>query len=631
MYHSKKIGVFVSHIYGRYQSELCQGIIDKASTYGYLIDIFSSNDGENLGNYSMGENSILCIPNFDTYVGIIFASGTYPIPDLREEIRTALKEKCHCPIVEVGQFPSDYPTIMLDNDSPTEQLVEHLIKQHQYKRICYLGNKIEKNYSDKRYDYYEKAMSANQLSVSEQDHIDSDYQYDNIEQALDYFMQNTSKPDAIICYNDRMALHLMAVLLHRGYRIPEDIAVTGCDTLEFGQNINPLLTSVTFPIKEIGNAAIDTLIKIIDDETISATTVIKAVPHIGATCGCLRSTGENPFFYPHRLMNQIETMEQSMIADMNMSSTLQGMTDLDEGMETLGKYVRHLENYREFYLCLYSDWDFVPSKIRKIAFAEEKEEDSNTIILKYGIKDGKLLSECSFNRRDSLPDFIYKNSSSAYIYSPLFFGNLKFGYVAISFHNNQVFYNFNFMTWLMNVNSMLKHICDTKHMGLLVDRLELIYMKDELTGFYNSHGFYEMAEQLISRAHKEAYTLMAGVIDLDRLHTFPNHSDTKDRNFAIQVIGNALDSALEEGAICARFEDGRFYLLLPDCGNEQAVLFFNKVRKYLDHYNKLQAKSYFVHIHYGYSIQDVDSTFYLPNLIKQAEKSLDTDQEYKSK
>ena len=30
MYHMKKIGVFISHIYGDYQNRLCSGIVKKA-------------------------------------------------------------------------------------------------------------------------------------------------------------------------------------------------------------------------------------------------------------------------------------------------------------------------------------------------------------------------------------------------------------------------------------------------------------------------------------------------------------------------------------------------------------------------------------------------------------------------
>lgn len=67
MYHNKKIGVFISHIMGFYQKNVCQGIIDKALEYGYTAEIFASMDGENLGDYSLGEESILTLPNFDDF------------------------------------------------------------------------------------------------------------------------------------------------------------------------------------------------------------------------------------------------------------------------------------------------------------------------------------------------------------------------------------------------------------------------------------------------------------------------------------------------------------------------------------------------------------------------------------
>ena len=60
------------------RKNVCQGIIDKALEYGYTAEIFASMDGENLGDYSLGEESILTLPNFDDLSGVIFASETYP-------------------------------------------------------------------------------------------------------------------------------------------------------------------------------------------------------------------------------------------------------------------------------------------------------------------------------------------------------------------------------------------------------------------------------------------------------------------------------------------------------------------------------------------------------------------------
>lgn len=63
MYHKKKIALFISHIYGVYQQGLCQGVISTAEDYGYKTEVYTTSDGEDLGAYSLGESSILRIPN----------------------------------------------------------------------------------------------------------------------------------------------------------------------------------------------------------------------------------------------------------------------------------------------------------------------------------------------------------------------------------------------------------------------------------------------------------------------------------------------------------------------------------------------------------------------------------------
>lgn len=103
MYQAKKIGIFISHIFGEFQRSLCQGIIDKAAEFGYIVEIFSSTDGEDVGSYSLGESSILRIPNYDEFSGVCFASDTYLLTSLKERIAQTLAEKCTCPIIEITQ------------------------------------------------------------------------------------------------------------------------------------------------------------------------------------------------------------------------------------------------------------------------------------------------------------------------------------------------------------------------------------------------------------------------------------------------------------------------------------------------------------------------------------------------
>ena len=92
MYHSRKIGVFISHLFGEYQHNLCQGILDTAKEYGYLVEIFASTDGET-PNTLAGEEGILTIPSYQDFDGIIFANGTYPEYRLADAI---YEQVTHC-------------------------------------------------------------------------------------------------------------------------------------------------------------------------------------------------------------------------------------------------------------------------------------------------------------------------------------------------------------------------------------------------------------------------------------------------------------------------------------------------------------------------------------------------------
>lgn len=237
MYHAKKIGVFISHIFGAYQQGVCQGIIDRAVEYGYTAEIFTSLDGENLGSYARGEESILHIPNYDSFDGVIFASDTYISQELRRKILEQL-QTLSCPIVEIAVKDAHFPVISLENNSMTGDLTSHFLTVHHASRICFLGCSTESYISGVRESYYREALKKHGKTPAENDIYHCKYESGEVNRALDFFCR-TGTPDAVVCYNDRLALMFLASALAAGYRVPEDIAITGCDDTPDGQSASP--------------------------------------------------------------------------------------------------------------------------------------------------------------------------------------------------------------------------------------------------------------------------------------------------------------------------------------------------------------------------------------------------------
>ena len=610
MYHSKKIGVFISHIFGYYQKNVCQGIIDKASEYGYTAEIYTSMDGENLGDYGAGEDNILHILNYDALDGIIFASGTYISQEFKTKILDDIKKNCSCPVIEITEYNPSFPSVRLDNNSTTAQLTEHMILEHGAKRICYLGCKGEAFFSDQREHFYRTTMEKYNRTIAESDVYNATYSDESVTEALDFFEQG-GHPNAVICYNDRLALLLMAAALRQGYKLPQDMAITGCDDLEDGQNTTPSLTTVSFPIYELGTRAVELLIKRFHGEAIPDITVMEARPIYRSSCGCNSKQGKSSVFYQQALQHNIAALEASIIDSMNMSASFQGIADLDDGMDMLVNYIEKIAHCREFYLCLYSNWDTVSDKILKLTASEESADlsDSNNIILKLAWKNGKRLPECSFVKNSPLPEHIYNSTDHAYIFTPLFFGQNKFGYVALAYENNLIDYHFQIVHWIMNISHLLQTICDAKRTGMLIQRLENIYTRDALTGLYNKHGYLAKEPLLLADAVALHENLTCFFFDLDCLKQINDHFGHNEGDFAIQVIGHAIESTAMENDICARFSGDEFYVLTRNYTESEAKDFILSVNKYIENYNKLSSKPYLISVSGGFASTIPDASF----------------------
>jgi LacI family transcriptional regulator len=71
-------------------------------------------------------------------------------------------------------------------------------------------------------------------------------------------------PDAVVCYDDKLALIVMDALRSLGLRVPEDVAITGFDDIPFAALSNPRLTTVAQPAAEMGREAVRMLLTAID-------------------------------------------------------------------------------------------------------------------------------------------------------------------------------------------------------------------------------------------------------------------------------------------------------------------------------------------------------------------------------
>ena len=94
---------------------------------------------------------------------------------------------------------------------------------------------------------------------------------------------------AVFVFGDMFAAEAIRAIQQRGLNVPNDYAVVGFDGAEYGRLLNPSLTTVKQPYREIGQKAVQILKQLIDGEELSKNRVwIEPQLIIRESCGAQR-------------------------------------------------------------------------------------------------------------------------------------------------------------------------------------------------------------------------------------------------------------------------------------------------------------------------------------------------------
>lgn len=75
--------------------------------------------------------------------------------------------------------------------------------------------------------------------------------------------------DAVVCYNDQIAVEVIRTIREYGKKVPRDISVTGFDNSLLSRNTHIPITTVAHPQEKLGSLAAELMLKLIRRETVS--------------------------------------------------------------------------------------------------------------------------------------------------------------------------------------------------------------------------------------------------------------------------------------------------------------------------------------------------------------------------
>jgi LacI family transcriptional regulator len=213
-----------------------------------------------LGEPEYERKSITQILSNDLLDGVIVSS----LKD-RDPIVAALS-RSQIPFVLIGRYRENLPVnfVDIDNEKCAFTAVNYLI-QIGRKRIATITGVADTMVSRERLDGYKATLTRAGLPIDDNLIAEGGFIEEGGYAAMARIFPH--KPDAVFAASDAMAAGAIRFLREQGLRVPEDVAVVGFDDAPFAASYKPALTTIAQPIEELGQHAVDMLVKLIDQQS----------------------------------------------------------------------------------------------------------------------------------------------------------------------------------------------------------------------------------------------------------------------------------------------------------------------------------------------------------------------------
>ncbi len=236
-------------------SNILIGLETEASKRGYGVLI------GNTQNDPARETDYLGFITSNKADGLILLTGHLPLGIAEGETAGQLP-----PMVAVNEpvRNADVPFVGVDNFEGARIATDHLIAQG-HRRIAFIGQSGAKAVHSMREAGYRASLAAAGITADPALVLEADGTTESGRGAVEHMFVRDHLPTAFFCVNDATALGAIISLTARGYDLPGDFSVMGFDDISLASFITPSLTTMKQPRLNIGEAAMDLLLALLED------------------------------------------------------------------------------------------------------------------------------------------------------------------------------------------------------------------------------------------------------------------------------------------------------------------------------------------------------------------------------
>lgn len=155
--------------------------------------------------------------------------------------------------------------IGFDNRKAASLVVDHLVGLG-HRDIAIVSGQARSEWQRERLHWLRSELDRHGIHIDPSWIVEGSIGYETGRAGILELVSGARKPSAVICGHDIIAVGALAMCHELGIAIPSELAITGFEDLDVASNVTPPLTTVRFPVEELGVRAGEEILKRIAGE-----------------------------------------------------------------------------------------------------------------------------------------------------------------------------------------------------------------------------------------------------------------------------------------------------------------------------------------------------------------------------
>ena len=265
-----KLLVTVPDLSNPFFSLILQGIEDAAQRNGYSVLV-----GDTQHDEKREERYALMLRRNEAD-GLIFLG--HRLPEAAAELIQA-NGRHPAPIVNGCEFNPrlGVPSVHIDNEKAAYQAMDHLFALG-HRRIGVVTGPLVSPLSRDRLAGV-SARAKKEGASHDFVVMHGDFSIESGAVAAERLLSSSNRPTAVFCFNDEMAMGALKIARRLGVSVPEQLSLVGFDNIRFAEHLTPPLTTISQPMRRIGEGCVHLLLGILNKEDATEIPASVTLPH----------------------------------------------------------------------------------------------------------------------------------------------------------------------------------------------------------------------------------------------------------------------------------------------------------------------------------------------------------------